>query len=68
MISDRTKALETRQDRLANDRLALDRRMDKVQANYLRQFTALDAMVAQMSSVSSFLTQQLARLPNYSQS
>lgn len=66
MISDRTKALETRQDRLADDRLALDRRMDKVRANYLRQFTALDAMVAQMSSVSSFLTQQLARLPNYS--
>ncbi|MGJ4730678.1 flagellar filament capping protein FliD [Luteimonas sp. SDU101] len=68
MIGDRTEALETRMDRLKDDRLALDRRMDKVQANYLRQFTALDAMVAQMSSVSSFLTQQLARLPNYSQS
>ena len=68
MISDRTSALETRIDRIESDRLALDRRMDKVQANYLRQFTALDAMVAQMSSVSSFLTQQLARLPNYSQS
>ncbi|WP_298576818.1 flagellar filament capping protein FliD [uncultured Luteimonas sp.] len=68
MISDRTSALETRMDRLESDRVALDRRMDKVQANYLRQFTALDAMVAQMSSVSSFLTQQLARLPNYSQS
>ncbi|KGM57364.1 hypothetical protein N799_07950 [Lysobacter arseniciresistens ZS79] len=68
MISDRTEALESRMDRLENDRLALDRRMDKVEANYLRQFTALDAMVAQMSSVSSFLSQQLARLPNYSQS
>lgn len=68
MISDRTEALETRMDRLQDDRLALDRRMEKVQANYLRQFTALDAMVAQMSSVSSFLTQQLARLPAYSQS
>ena len=68
MIKGRTDALEARKDRLENDRLALDRRMDKVRANYLRQFTALDAMVAQMSSVSSFLTQQLARLPNYSQS
>ena len=42
--------------------------MEKVEANYLRQFTALDAMVAQMSSVSSFLSQQLATLPSYSQS
>ena len=67
MISDRTEALQTRMDRLGNDRRALDLRMEKVQANYLRQFTALDAMVAQMSSVSSFLSQQLARLPNYSQ-
>ena len=68
MISDRTGALETRMDRLKDDRSRLDLRMEKVRANYLRQFTALDTMVAQMSSVSSFLTQQLARLPDYSQS
>ena len=68
MITGRTDALEARMDRLETDRLALDRRMEKVEANYLRQFTALDTMVAQMSSVSSFLTQQLAMLPNYSQS
>lgn len=67
MISGRTEALETRIDRLKDDRSALDLRMEKVKANYLRQFTALDTMVAQMSSVSSFLTQQLARLPDYSQ-
>ena len=68
MISDRTEALQSRMERLESDRLALDRRMEKVEANYLRQFTALDAMVAQMSSVSSFLSQQLATLPSYSQS
>lgn len=32
--------------------------------NYRSQFTALDAMVAQMNSVSSYLTQQLAMLSN----
>jgi flagellar hook-associated protein 2 len=68
MISGRTEALESRMDSIEDNRLALDRRMEKVEANYLRQFTALDTMVAQMSSVSSFLTQQLARLPTYSQS
>jgi flagellar hook-associated protein 2 len=66
MISGRTEALESRMDGLESDRLALDRRMERVEANYLRQFTALDTMVAQMSSVSSFLTQQLAQLPTYS--
>lgn len=67
MIGGRTDALKSRMDGFESDRMALDRRMDKVQANYLRQFTALDAMVAQMSSMSSFLSQQLARLPTYSQ-
>ena len=68
MISSRTDALQTRMDRLKDDLGALDLRMEKVRANYLRQFTALDAMVAQMSSVSSFLTQQLSMLPDYSKS
>lgn len=64
LIKGRTQALDSRLKRLQDDRASFDRRIERVEANYLRQFTALDAMVAQMSSVSSFLGQQLAQLPN----
>lgn len=39
-------------------------RIDSKMENYRRQFTALDSMMAQMSSVSSYLTQQLSMLSN----
>lgn len=39
-------------------------RIDAKMENYRRQFTALDSMVAQMSSVSAYLTQQLSMLGN----
>ena len=42
---------------------ALQTRLDRVQAAYLQQFNALDAQLAQMSSLSTYLTQQLANLP-----
>ncbi len=64
LIKGRTEALDTRLKRLEADRESFDRRIERVEANYLRQFTALDAMVAQMSSTSSFLGQQLSQLTN----
>lgn len=39
-------------------------RIDAKMEAYRRQFTALDSLVAQMSSVSSYLTQQLSMLGN----
>jgi flagellar hook-associated protein 2 len=42
---------------------ALQARLDRVQAAYLQQFNALDAQLAQLSSLSTYLTQQLANLP-----
>ena len=38
--------------------------LDKVEARYRRQFTALDVMVSNMQSLSARLQQQLARLPS----
>src|SRR5690625_363688 len=43
--------------------ITLDR-IDTRMENYRRQFTALDSLVAQMSSVSAYLTQQLSMLSN----
>lgn len=42
--------------------IRLSARLDNIQARYNKQFSALDTMVSSMSTTSSFLTQQLARL------
>jgi flagellar hook-associated protein 2 len=57
------KGLEARLERLDDERDRLDRRMAMIQARYLRQFTALDAMMGKSSATSGFLSQQLANLP-----
>ena len=41
-------------------------RMTTLEANYRRQFSALDAALSQMNTTSSFLTQQLASISSYS--
>ncbi len=46
----------------------LQARPDRVQAEYLRQFIALDTTLAQLSATSRYLTQQLAKLPRCSDS
>jgi flagellar hook-associated protein 2 len=60
-IASRRKALEKQAD-------ALDARMVVVEARYMKQFSALDSMLAQMQSTSSYLTQQLAGLSNLNKS
>jgi flagellar hook-associated protein 2 len=62
VLNDRTESLNDRLESIADQREALNRRMATMEANYRRQFTALDTMMAQMQSTSSFLTQQLAGL------
>ncbi len=63
VISSRIDTLNARLETIGDRRDALDLRMEQVEARYLRQFTALDAMLAQMQQVSSYLGQQLANLP-----
>lgn len=62
LIAGRTKSLNDHLKDIADQRTELDRRMAQMEADYRRQFTALDSMMAQMQSTSSFLTQQLAGL------
>ena len=64
LISGRTESLNDRLDAIADQREALNRRMSVMEASYRRQFTALDAMMAQMQSTSAFLAQQLASQTN----
>ena len=62
LIEGRTDALNARLKALTTQRDAFDARMERVEAAYRRQFTALDGLVAQLSSTQSFLTQQLNAL------
>jgi flagellar hook-associated protein 2 len=58
-IEARTKGLDTRLDGITDRREALDRRMELIEARYRAQFTAMDGLVAQLRTTSTFLSQQL---------
>jgi flagellar hook-associated protein 2 len=62
-IATRNAALDARTAALTADQTALDARMAIVQQRFLKQFTALDSLLANMQNTSSFLSQQLANLP-----
>ena len=47
---------------MTRQRADLDARMERLETAYRRQFTALDAMMAQMQSTSSYIAQQLGSL------
>lgn len=56
----------TRMIKALTDRQAtLTARLTQIEANYRKQFTALDSMVSSMNSTSTYLTQQLANLPGF---
>lgn len=62
LIQTRTDSLDVQAKDVARQREALELRMERMQARYTAQFTALDSLLAGMQSTSTFLTQQLASL------
>ncbi|HEY8507229.1 MAG TPA: flagellar filament capping protein FliD, partial [Steroidobacteraceae bacterium] len=62
-IETRNKALQSEVERIKREKEALDARMLVVEERYRRQFTALDALLSRMQTVSSYLASQLATLP-----
>lgn len=63
ILETRTKGLETQIDGLNDERESLNERLASLETRLLRQFNALDSLLAQLSSTSNFLTQQLNNLP-----
>jgi flagellar hook-associated protein 2 len=59
-IAARDAGIATRRKDLARQREALDARMQVLQARYSKQFNALDSLLTQMQSTSSYLAQQLS--------
>lgn len=58
-IDSRTDQLE----RLDEDRLAFSRKMDSLEARLLEQYNAMDLLVANLNSTSSYIQQQLDNMP-----
>lgn len=62
VLASTTESLEKRLDRIASERIDLDRRMGQVERRYTADFIAMDQLVAQLNRTSSFLGTQLASL------
>lgn len=63
ILTSRSDSIQDRIRDLADDRDRLDTRLASIESRYRAQFTAMDALVSQLQSIGSFLTQQLASLP-----
>lgn len=66
MLSGRTSGLQASIAAVGKERDALNQRLTDMEARYRKQFTALDVMIGQMNSTSSYLSQQLAQISNLS--
>lgn len=61
----RTDGLNASIKSLGKQRDAVSYRLTRIEANYRKQFTALDTLVSGMNATSNYLAQQLANLPTY---
>jgi len=65
-IASKQDSLNAQLKVITQQQQSLDRRMELVEARYRAQFTALDSLISQLTSTSSYLSQQLASLPGAS--
>lgn len=63
-LASRDQRIAAKRRDLQDQTAALDARMQVLQERYMKQFSALDAMLAQMQSTSGYLAQQLTALSN----
>jgi flagellar hook-associated protein 2 len=62
-IASREESINGGLDDIVDERIKLVDRISSLEARLIRQFSALDILVAQFNQTSIFLTQQLANLP-----
>ncbi|MFT4823245.1 MAG: flagellar hook-associated protein 2 [Halioglobus sp.] len=66
-LDSRTEGIQGRVEDIEDRREILDRRMVALEARFRAQFNALDGLLAQLQTTSSFLSQQLDSLPGSGQ-
>lgn len=60
LITNRTDSLNQQVKQITEQRLTLDSRMTDLEARYRTRFLAMDTLVSQLNTTSSFLTQQFS--------
>jgi len=65
IITSRESSLNSQLDRIADDRLNLELKIEKLQFRLTNQFATMDAIVAQMNSTQSYIAQQFDNLPGF---
>lgn len=65
-IETRENSLKTILERVEDQRVILDRRIESVRSRLLDQFNAMDRLVGQLNTTSSFLSAQLAQISQIS--
>jgi flagellar hook-associated protein 2 len=63
ILDSRTDGIQNRVEDITDQREVLNRRIEALEIRYRTQFNALDSLLSQLQTTSSFLTQQLASLP-----
>lgn len=63
LIVSRENSIQALLDRNESERLTIERRMASLEERYIRQFSAMDALVGQLQATSDFLTTQLKNIP-----
>ena len=63
ILGSRSSGLQTSVDGIADERVALDLRLEALEARYREQFNALDILLASIENTSNFLTRQLETIP-----
>jgi len=63
LLDSRADGIQGRVEGIAEDREALNRRLDALEARFRAQFNALDTLLAELQSTSDFVSQQLANIP-----
>ncbi len=59
LLDSREGGLNTKLEEIADDRVKLDLKIESLEARLIQQFSALDSLISDFNSISSFLTQQL---------
>lgn len=67
-LTSATTTLNRNIEDIADERLDLSERLERLEARLVSQFSAMDAMVAQLNQTSNFLTTQLTGLESLSRS
>lgn len=63
IIQNRIDSRTTQLDRLDDDNVAFTRRMESLEARLFKQYNAMDLLVAQLNSTSSYIMAQLDNMP-----